>query len=229
MNRSQILTVLLLVATATVAIKTFFVWRDEPWELPQPAESVTKDLPVIPVVETKESLPVQAALATKTIIDRNLFDPERGQGKRNAEDLDALAEATKRIREMVLTGTIILGETRYAILREDSKFPSPSVNPNLKTGPSTRRVKVGDTLEGFQVTQIEERKVAFTNGTTNLELSLDYFRRIEDSRVPVARALAGTPSLAAAPVRLTAPPVMLPSQNLPSGLRRTGLPPPPRP
>jgi hypothetical protein len=73
---------------------------------------------------------------TTTIVERNLFDPERGQAKNKADE--ALSLAAQRLRAMILVGAVILGESRYAI-REDPGDPrSQSRRPGLQPAqPST--------------------------------------------------------------------------------------------
>jgi hypothetical protein len=44
---------------------------------------------------------------------------------------------------------------------------------------TTHRLKLGDRLEGFELSRIEERKVSFTDGKTTVEIALDDFRRAE--------------------------------------------------
>ena len=39
--------------------------------------------------------------------------------------------------------------------------------------------KIGDTFEGFSLSQIQDNNVVFTNGAARVELALDYFRKAE--------------------------------------------------
>ena len=145
MNRNQILRLLLVVANVAVVTKTYLLWHEGPWEIPQVVQGRAS---ATVVQEKKEPLPVQLVITTKNIIDNDLFDPERGTTK--TKENEAIALATQKIQNMILTGTMILGESRYAILQDGSD--SRASNPNSKSGGSANiRLKLGDTLEGFKV------------------------------------------------------------------------------
>jgi hypothetical protein len=118
---------------------------------------------------------MQLAMTAKNIIDNDLFDPERGTDK-NKEN-EAVALARQKIQGMILIGTLIIGESRYALLQDTSD--SPSANPSSKANGSVLRLTLGDTIEDFQLSQIEDRKVAFSNGTTNVVVALDFFRKVD--------------------------------------------------
>jgi len=210
MNRNQILRLLLVVANIAVVTKTYLFWHDGPWEIPQSVHAAKRDASAV-ALEQKQPLPIQLAMSTKNIIDNDLFDPERGASKTKENEVIALAR--QKVESMILTGTMILGESRYAIFQDGSD--SRSSNPNSKTSESPNiRLKLGDTVEAFKLSQIEDRKVAFTNGTTNVEIALDYFRKIDGIRVQ-----AGLPQVAS-PQALSQVPLTVP--------RRDRLPPPPR-
>lgn len=183
MNRSQILSLLLVAAIITVGTKTYLLWQEGPWEIPQIAQ---KETAAAVEEEKKEPLPVQLAMNTKNIVDNDLFDPERGthKGKEN----EAVSLAKQKIQGMVLMGTVIIGDSRYAIFQDGS---GPTLlNPGSKTGGTVLRLKLGDTVEGFKLSRIEDNKVAFTNGSTNVEIALDFFRKIDGEAVQAPRAVA---------------------------------------
>ncbi|MBI4490581.1 MAG: hypothetical protein HY694_15970, partial [Deltaproteobacteria bacterium] len=128
----------LIFAVALVGVQTYQLWQEGPWDHPKP--SMGKDSSV--VKEPKREPPQPRLASTINIVEKNLFDPERGAGK--SKEADALALATQRVRGMVLVGTVILGESRYAILRQppDTRTASPA----SQTGqPAHLRLKLGDT------------------------------------------------------------------------------------
>lgn len=172
MNRSQILSLLLVVGIVAVVTKTYLLWQEGPWEIPQPNKEKTA---AAVVEEKKEPLSLQLAMTTKNVIDNDLFDPERGTDK-NKEN-EAVALARQKIQGMILIGTLIIGESRYALFQDSSD--SPSANPSSKANGSVLRLTLGDTIEDFQLSQIEDRKVAFNNGTTNVVVALDFFRKVD--------------------------------------------------
>lgn len=118
-----------------------------------------------------KSFPPQLA-STRNIIDSNLFDPERGASK--TKEVEASSAAMQRLRGMVLLGTAILGQSRYAILQE------PANQGAQKQSASYLRLQLGDTFEGFSLSEIEPMKVAFTKGPARVDIPLDFFRRVED-------------------------------------------------
>src|SRR5438093_5963891 len=105
MNRNQILRMLLVVANIAVVTKTYLLWHEGPWDIPQSVHAAKKETSAV-VVEQKQPLPIQLAITTKNIIDNDLFDPERGASK--TKENEAIALATQKIRNMILTGTMIL-------------------------------------------------------------------------------------------------------------------------
>ncbi len=208
MNRSSIFSLLLVIGIVVVVVKIYLVWRARPWQIPRPEQQGHTKIASGEAEPKKQAsaLPVQWVMSTKNIIDNNLFDPERGTGKK--KENEALARATQKIRSLVLIGTVIIGENRYAIL-QDSSTSSPSDAKSMKTMPVRLRLSLGDTFESFKLAQIEDRKVSFSNGSVNVEISLDFFRRVDGTRSTVG---------ASRPI----------SQNV-FGPRRATLPPPPHP
>lgn len=183
-----------------MGVQTYQLWQEGPWDHPKPI--MGKDLSVVEA-RRKESPQSQLA-STINIIEKNLFDPERGASK--TKEFEASSLAMQRLRGMVLVGTVILGESRYAILR-----PPPdtrTASPGSQTGqPAHLRLKLGDTVEGFNLSEIEERRVVFAKGNARVEVSLDFFRKLD------------SPLVASAPGSTFGRPTA----------RRTGLPPPPIP
>ena len=206
LKRSSLLSLLLLAATVFVGARTYNLWQEGPWDLPKP----TKAKGSVVVEETKQEPPRLQLVSTKNIIDKNLFDPERGAGR--VQESEASAVAMQRIRSMVLMGTATLGSSRYAILQGPSET-RPSV-PGAPAGQQGNlRLKLGDTVEGFKLSEIHEKKVVFTKGTSKVEVALDFFRKIDDSKgqskVPAQTRPGIAPSAPSIPRRpgIPAPPV----------------------
>ena len=86
---------------------------------------------------------------------------------------------------MVLLGTAILGNNRFAILQDGGTSGVPGV-PGQSVVPM--RIKLGDTVEGFRLSEVSEKRVVFAKGTATVEVPLDYFRKTDSAqpRVPVA-------------------------------------------
>jgi hypothetical protein len=165
----------LLLATVFVVAKTYRLWWAGPWDLPKPGKAKEPS-----VLEGSQKQPPPARLvSTKDIIERNLFDPERKGG--TAQESDTSSAGMHRLRGMVLLGTALLGSSRYAILQEPSD--GRTAGPKTQTGqPSYVRLKLGDTLDGFKLSEIDDKKVIFTKGASRIEVPLDFFRRVEESR-----------------------------------------------
>ena len=154
--------------------------------------------------------PTQPTVTPDLIISKNLFDPERGAGATREAEFNS--RSFQRIRNMVLLGTVILGESRSAILQDATAQTATPSGPAAPVGPM--RVKLGDSVEGFRLTEIADRRVVFTKGGSRVEVLLDYFRR--DDPAPTRAATQPIPPAVA--------PRVVP--NLP---RRGALPAPPNP
>ncbi|HWP57293.1 MAG TPA: hypothetical protein VNL14_05360 [Candidatus Acidoferrales bacterium] len=156
-------------------LRAYEVWEEGPWELPAPG----KDKPAAAAESARPPAPAPVMASTKTIVERNLFDPERGQGRTKEGEIQSAA--AQRIRNMALLGTAILGSSRYAILQDAPEARSaPGKTPAAQ--PGQIRLKLGDTLEGFKLTDIQEQKVVFTRGATKVEVALDFMRKLEESK-----------------------------------------------
>jgi hypothetical protein len=186
------LSVLLLIAVALVGTKTYSLWKSSGWELPGPAKPRSAPVPEAPKAE-----PVKPALVgTETIVSRNLFDPERGEGR--TREVETTSRSAQRIRGMVLLGTAIVGNNRFAIVRDQA----PAAAPGRPVDPSQNvmRLKVGDSVEGYRLAEIGDKRIVFTQGASNIEVALDYFRK--DPVTPQRPApQPGTPVLPRRPVQ----------------------------
>jgi hypothetical protein len=129
-------------------------------------------------------------VGTEVIVSRNLFDPERGAGR--TKETEADTRAAQRIRSMVLLGTAILGSNRYAIVQDgDGAARAPPGVQAAAQGP--RRMKVGDSIEGFNLAEVREKAVVFAKGPTRVELSIDYFRKVPVAAAPPPTIQPGQP------------------------------------
>jgi hypothetical protein len=176
-----LLSLLLLVSIGFVGASTYQLWKTGPWDLPSPARA--KDS--APALAANEETPEFQVANTRNIIEKNLFDPERGANR--TKEAEASAAATQRVRSLVLLGTAILGNSRYAIIQE----PSTAGRGPTKAQPGNSgqmRLKLGDALEGFKLSEIRDKSVVFTKGASRVEVTIDFFRPGEEpppSRAPI--------------------------------------------
>jgi hypothetical protein len=208
LKRSSLLSILLLIATGLVGWRIYKVWEEDSWSLPQQPKTTA------PLALEDQPTNVNPTLPTVTpdlIISKNLFDPERGAGATREAEFNS--RSFQRIRNMVLLGTAIVGESRSAILQDATAQAATPSGPAVPVGPM--RVKLGDSVEGFRLTEIADRRVVFTKGGSRVEVLLDYFRRDDPapSRAATPSGQRGAPAVA---------PRVVP--NLP---RRGALPAPP--
>jgi hypothetical protein len=215
-HRSALLAIFLSGALVFILVKTYLLWTDGPWDLPSPPNvslPAPASAPDVPATQPR-------AVAPDFVIAKNLFDPERGATQ--TKEVEANSRAMQRLRGLVLLGTAILGESRYAILQDNGAQSVGRPVPGQSS--QTMRFKLGDTFEGFSLSQIQDKNVVFANGAARVELALDYFRKVEPS-APVAR-----PTVQTGPARpaaaSTAPSVAAP-RVIPQLPRRERLPVPP--
>jgi len=178
--------------------------------------------PVAITTEQQVSLTPRPPIGTEAIVSKNLFDPERGAGA--SRDAEENSRAVQRVRGMILVGTVIIGNNRVAIL-QDSASPAPGqpiAGQRLPGQPipgqrppgqamSTLRLKVGDNVEGFRLTEIADQRVVFARDATRVEVLLDYFRKVDN----VAPRPAATPGQIQAPPTGNPVPVPRVLPNLP--------------
>src|SRR5215470_5752866 len=123
----------------------------------------------------------QPIVGTEIIVSKNVFDPERGASK--TKEAEAETRAMQRIRGMVLLGTAILGPNRYAIIQESDGPPGAPAQGRTQTA---RRLKIGDMVEGFNLSEIGDKKVVFVKGVSRVELPVDFFRKVDVAAAPGA-------------------------------------------
>jgi hypothetical protein len=192
-----------------VATKTYWLWTSGPWDLPTPRKTKSP----IGVEDAKAVANPRPTIGTETIISKNIFDPERGAGL--TRESEANSQAFQRIRSMVLLGTAILGNNRFAILQDGGVSPGAPGTPGQSVAPM--RVKLGDTVEGFRLSEISEKRIVFARGSATVEVPLDYFRKTDagEPRRPVAAQTS--PAGPAAAPGAVAPRVVTPAQpNVPA-------------
>jgi hypothetical protein len=183
-----VVALLLVASLAGVGLKIYSVWRQGPWNLP----AAVKPKPLAGRADqTVEAGTSPSIAGTDVIIAKNLFDPERGANRTKDTEVDT--RAVQRIRSMVLLGTAILGSNRYAIVQDgDGAARTPAGAPAASQGP--RRMKIGDSIEGFNLTEVGEKAVVFARGATRVELPIDYFRKVPVGAVSTTTPQPGRPS-----------------------------------
>jgi len=162
------------VATGFTGERAYRLWLEGPWALPESAPRKPASI----AEESKKETTTQQLASTKNIVDKNLFDPERGASR--SKEAEVSVAAMQRIRSMVLLGTAILGSSRYAILEGPPDSGAPAAK-NAEAKANRLRLKQGDSMEGFKLSEIHEKKVVFTKGTSKVEVALDYFRKTDDA------------------------------------------------
>ena len=172
---------LLLISTTLVGWRTYSLWKAGPWDLP----SLGRAKPIFAADEKQAESKPAPAVGTESIISKNLFDPERGAGA--TRETEANSRSFQRVRNLVLLGTAILENNRYAVLREQASAGGPG-QPAASQLQNPMRLKLGDDFDGFKLTEIGDNRVVFTRGASRVEVLLDYFRK------------ADPPALRAAPV-----------------------------
>jgi hypothetical protein len=176
-------------AIGVIGWHTYWSWKEGPWDFPMP----TKTLPIA-VAGEKTPTPAKVSFNTDNIISKNLFDPERGAGAtREAEEN---SRSSQRVRNVILIGTVIIGNNRTAILQDGVNSGGGQSAP-----PQPMRLKLGDDLEGYRLAEIADKKVVFTKDAARVEVLLDYFRKVDVAAPRAAPAgQIATPGPVPAPV-----------------------------
>jgi hypothetical protein len=202
-----LLSLLLVVAIGLVLTKTYWLWTSGPWGLP----NAKRTRSLIVNEDVKAISNSRPAIGTETIVSKNIFDPERGAGfTRQAE---TNSQAFQRLQGMILLGTAILGNDRFAIL-QDGLSPGAAAASGRSLAPI--RIKLGDTVEGFKLSEVSEKRVVFAKGTSTVEVPLDYFRKADGAQPQVSVAAQTSPAGQAAAPGVVSPRVVKPGQpNVP--------------
>src|SRR5947207_3249507 len=133
---------------------------------------------------------------------------------------------------MVLLGTAILGPNKYAVIQDSGGGPSIGVPPGQSAAQAPRRLRVGDMIEGFSLSEINDKGVVFVKGPTRVDLPVDFFRKVEGGRPGLPGPVPG-PAIpvmpgAVPPAQMTTPPAP-PTPAVPTITRRPRLPAAPSP
>jgi hypothetical protein len=182
-----------------------------PWDLPNPGRAKA---PVVAESSKTVTNPT-AIVGTETIIGKNIFDPERGAGF--TREAEANSQSFQRIRSMVLLGTAIIGNNRFAVLQDAAASAGAPGNPAASATPM--RIKLGDTIEGFRLSEVSEKRVVFARGAATVEVPLDYFRKTDGVQPgrPVA-APTGAAGQAPVPGIVTPGQTNVPGQRVPRAI-----------
>ena len=209
LTRSSLLSLLLIVAIGLVLTKTYWLWISGPWDLPSPRKAKSP----IAGGDAKAVGNPRPIIGTETIISKNIFDPERGAGF--TREAESNSQAFQRIQGMILLGTAILGSDRVAVLQDKGSYSGAKVPGESN---SLLRIKLGDTVEGFKLSEISEKRVVFAKGSTRVEVPLDYFRKVDGTQPPATTtAQLSPPARPRAAPGVPGPRVATPAQpNVPA-------------
>jgi hypothetical protein len=176
--RVVVLALFLAVSLAGIGLKIYWVWQEGPWDLPEPVSRK----PVAASSRDQEEVKAAPSIAgTEVIVAKNLFDPERGASK--TKETEADMRAAQRVRGLVLLGTAILGANRYAIVQDAESTGRPVAGAQP---PAPRRMKLGDSVDGFSLAEVGEKRVVFAKGAMRVEVPVDYFRKVPVTASPTA-------------------------------------------
>lgn len=175
LNRSAFLSLILAAAVGLVFAQTYSLWEKGPWELP--GSSQGENVPGENESVRDDSKPRPPG--TQNIVTKDLFDPNRGalSGERG----EAVNAPTERVQDLILLGTAIIGDGRYAILQEPAGRPATVRGAPLRPG-GLLRLKLGDSVDGYELAEIHEKKVIFVKDDAKVEIELDYFRKVQEPR-----------------------------------------------
>jgi len=165
------------------------------------------------VEDSKTATKPRPIIGTETIVGKNIFDPERGAGY--TREAEANSQAFQRIRSMVLLGTAILGNNRFAILQDGGTSGVPGI-PGQSVVPM--RIKLGDTVEGFRLSEVSEKRVVFAKGAATVEVPLDYFRKTDLAQPRGSVATQPSPAGQGAAPRVTPVQPNVPGQRVPRAI-----------
>lgn len=183
------MTVVLIVAIGLVGMGIYDVWRENPAVSNVAKSGMKAGGPGESFPETRRV----PGVSTTTIVGRNLFDPARGAvAVKPPPPAKAPEEPDQGIDGVLLLGTVIAGAERYAIMKVPPDIGRVSATqrrgvkgkmksappPKVDSGPAVRRVRVGDSLRGYRVEDIEEQKVVLKRGKAKAEVTIDYTREI---------------------------------------------------
>jgi hypothetical protein len=161
----------MVVAIGLVSWSAFRSWNEGADILAVP----TKPVAVAAASEKQPAVVPKVAFNTDIIVSKNLFDPERGAGAtREAEEN---SRSFQRIRNMILLGTVIIGENRTAIVQDGTS--AIAGQPASAQPAAPMRLKLGDNVEGYRLAEIADKRIVFAKDAARVEVLLDYFRKVD--------------------------------------------------
>ncbi len=112
------------------------------------------------------------------IIEKNPFDPERGNGEKTADDSNGAASSSELEKDYAIYGVIISGSKKKAFLK-----------PLSSKDKEYRKVSIGDLVDGWKVEDITDNGVFFLRGKEKAFLKVFGTNKKErSSSRPVAMA-----------------------------------------
>jgi hypothetical protein len=161
----------MVVAIGLITWSTFRSWH----ESADVAAVPTKPVSVAAASEKQPAIVPKVPVTTDMIVSKNLFDPERGAGAtREAEEN---SRSFQRIRNLILLGTVIIGDNRTAIVQDGTSAIAGQPAPAQPAAPM--RLKLGDNVEGYRLAEIADKRVVFAKDASRVEVLLDYFRKVD--------------------------------------------------
>jgi hypothetical protein len=109
---------------------------------------------------------------------------------------------------------------RFAILQEGG---SPGAVAAAGRSIAPFRIKLGDTVEGFKLSEISEKRVVFAKGTSTVDVPLDYFRNSDGTQPQGAVAAQTSPAGQAPTPGVVSPRVVTPGQPSVPGQQPPGV------
>jgi hypothetical protein len=181
-------------AIGLVGMKIYGVWHEQT-PIPGTGDVIPATAPTHTVLSHGRTAP---AVSTTTIIARNLFDPDRGAKAETPPAPQKVEEPDQSIEGLLLLGTVVAGPERYAIMQvppdigRDSRNRrimerTPARRPAASASGELRRVRVGDSLRGYEVKDIQEQKVVLARGSSQTELTIDYTREVAAPNKPTVK------------------------------------------
>jgi hypothetical protein len=134
------------------------VWRDTaPTALPVLPVIPAADRDVVPGASQPVALPVRAELSAAA--ERPLFNPNRKRALAAPASPQQQAASTKPFRQPVLLGVVGTSERRVALI----KLPEEK---------DARRMRIGDSFDGWSISDIRTDAVIFRSGAIEHEIRL---------------------------------------------------------
>ena len=153
-----------------MGLKTIEIWQQDDWK---PTKIREKKPPVNGLPLGGGQVQGQPA-NTKIIVERNLFDVRRGSGGSGKSGTDP--KNGSAIEGLVLLGTIVTDGKQFAIVKVPPAKAAGGRGRGASVGVTMKRLALGDTVWGFELTEIQAERVFFKKGSSEVELTLDFTR-----------------------------------------------------